>query len=148
MEKHVKAFWDHVKTFKGTADIGDVFLKWAADTNLTLNDAKEIWKQVNNDIYTIFNKKADISISGPKEEIEGLLKTKETANIESEIKPSENLSVLNEELDKTKQPNIEQPKNILSTLEDEEEESIVSPTEINEAIPTEVPELTQEPSIP
>ena len=69
MEKHVKSFWNYIKEFRGTADLDNVFLKWAANNNLTLNDAQKVWQRVNKDVYATFGKKEAVSINATPEEL-------------------------------------------------------------------------------
>ena len=152
MEKHVKSFWNYIKEFRGTADLDNVFLKWAANNNLTLNDAQKVWQRVNKDVYATFGKKEAVSINATPEEL------KEMGLSGGQLTPelgmgTGDLTELNEELDTTGQPEIgttptdsPEEKDILSTLEDEDE-GTPSPTE-GEVPTTEIPELAGTPPPP
>ncbi len=149
MEKHVKAFWNHIKAFRGTADLDKIFLKWAANSNLTLTDAQKVWQQVNRDIYENFGKKKAVTINGTPEELKEMMQNP-VANLGMD---TGNLTELNKELDTAEQPGKEPEaakipkKDILSTLEDDESEGTPPPTTEGEAPTTEIPELAGTPPI-
>jgi len=77
METLRKEFWQHVSTAGGPADIGDVFLKWAAGKNLNFDTAKVLWENIDREIHAAFGKKiADnvtVEITGDKETVEEML---------------------------------------------------------------------------
>ena len=149
MEKHVKAFWNYIKEFRGTANLDNVFLKWAATKNLTLNDAQKVWQQVNRDIYATFGKKEAVSINATPEELKEMGLAGNPATPELGMGAGD-LGELNKELDTAAQPGTEnmptgapEEKDILSTLEDEDEGT--TPPTGEETPTTEIPELAGTP---
>lgn len=50
-----KSFWKYASQIKGTADIENVFIDWAARNSqeLSLNNIQEIWDSINQDIFDI-----------------------------------------------------------------------------------------------
>lgn len=151
MEKHVKSFWNYIKEFRGTADLDNVFLKWAANNNLTLNDAQKVWQRVNRDIYTTFGKTADINVSYTGEDAKNFQSTMSGGQPTPDLGMGINDSTeLNEELDTAGQSEIgttptgsPEEKDILSTLEDEDEGT--PPSTEGEVPTTEIPELAGTP---
>lgn len=70
-----QGFWKYASSFTGTSTVEDLFLKWAASENMTINDAKSAWVDVNKDIATYFPKRKandDVEISGDPEKIKAL----------------------------------------------------------------------------
>jgi hypothetical protein len=50
-----KSFWKYASQIKGTADIENVFIDWAAQNSqeLTLSNIQDIWNTINQDVFDI-----------------------------------------------------------------------------------------------
>lgn len=60
----INKFWKYASTLTGTHTIEDVFIDWISINNdTTINELKNIWEGVNNDIKTAFDAKDIESIT-------------------------------------------------------------------------------------
>jgi len=109
-----KSFWKYASQIKGTADIENVFIDWAAQNSqdLTLNDVQNIWNTINQDVFDIrtalnadaFKMILDNVLEGkasPEEEkiVEEVSKNQEAAipaamqSLGNELKPAASVNV-------------------------------------------------------
>lgn len=68
MQEKLNSFWKYAGSLKSATKLEDAFIKWAASNTLKLTEAQELWNKVSAMVSRSM-KKADVSISGPLEEV-------------------------------------------------------------------------------
>ena len=124
MEAKLDEFWKFARAMKGPIDLKDAFFIWATDNRMSFETAEKAWKNINASVNEMFDKKADISISGPAEEMKGLL-DKGTGELPIEDQIKDDLEMKQEEpIDQTIDE--EETKTIVDSLEEPDEDEAIT----------------------
>lgn len=129
MEALKKEFWKHAASVGGPADIEDIFLSWAADKKLAFDKAIPLWSSINKDIYATFGQKiADISVSGPAEELKKMMSGGGGESPLGEGPLEKAKEEIATGIDTTTPPKSEEAKKtLLDSLNEPDEESVPTP---------------------
>lgn len=76
-------FWKHASNTKGVVSLDDVYIDWANNSEMTMDEFKKVWAKIHDDINTKYGlKKADISFSRT-DDILDLIKLLKDTDIDS-----------------------------------------------------------------
>lgn len=151
-------FWKFASTSNATDTLENIFIKWAAKEQITINEFNSIYSAVNEQINEYFDKTANIridsdgSVSGPAEEVQQYIEKlqQQQNNLPQESNFNDENATTDAPIDPsdlaTPDPTegiAQQPMENESNVGQDINKTSISPepnSEINETIPEEVSE--------